>query len=234
MADLFAEADEALRREKMAKLWAENKLYIIGFIVGTIVLTGVFSTYKSWDEGVREKQTAQVIALQSAADYPENILKTEKLDLRPGLRAITLLSAAGKFMSQKEAANALTLYERAANDNALPSEFSELATLMVVRLKENEENANADELLSTLKTIYKNDNNPYAAHAKLEAAVIQANLNKDYDAAHSLLNELQDTTALPQSLYEKARFLDHIYSLRQAKEKPANEKTENKQSDDKS
>jgi hypothetical protein len=215
MADLFAEADDALRRERFFKLWTEYKFYIIAFIVGTIVLTGLISTYRSWDEGVKQKQTAQVIAMQTAKDYPENVLKAEKLELRTGLKAVMLLDAAGAFMGKKDIVKALQLYERVSADTSLSTDFRDLGTLMGVRIKENDKTGKAEELLGALEPIYNNAGSPWAAHARLEAAVIEANLNTDFAAARTHLDAIQDTKELPESLHQKAQFLDHLYSLKQ-------------------
>ena len=49
MTDLFAEVDEALRQERVAKLWQEYGRYLIGFIATLILLTALISAYKSWE-----------------------------------------------------------------------------------------------------------------------------------------------------------------------------------------
>jgi hypothetical protein len=221
MADLFAEADEALRRERVLKIWNENKIYIIAFIVGTIVMTGVFSAYRTWDQSVREKQTAELLELQAAKDYPENIFKAEKLEFRSGLKAIALLDAAGKFIAKNDNEKALEMYERIAADSSLPGEFRDMGTLMTVRLKENAKSEKPEELLSKLEGVYNNAKSPWAAHARIEAAVIMANLQNNFEGARAHLNAVQDSKDLPESLYQKAQFLDHVYALKQQTAKPA-------------
>ncbi|MEZ5814522.1 MAG: hypothetical protein R3E13_07395 [Alphaproteobacteria bacterium] len=228
MADLFREVDEAMHQERMAKLWTENRVYIIGFVIGTILLTAALSGYRTWDAGVKEKQTATLIALQDAPEYPANILDSEKLDMRAGLRGITLLQAAGAFLDQDKRDEAAALYERAGADAALPDEFRHLGILMAVRLSSHDENADGTALLEKLSPILKADNSPWNAHARLEAAAINARMLQNYENAQTHLKIIADTKDLPDSLYQRARALAHIYKLEQKSPLPHAEETKEK------
>lgn len=217
MSDLLAEVDEIMRQERLAKLWKEHSAIILTLIIGTIVLTGALSVYKSWNASVQAEQTAALIALQESSDYPQNILETEKLKMRASLRGITLLGAANTFLKQDKRSEALALYQRAANDNAIPGDFQDLANIMVVRLSIDDKNANADALLSKLKPIWGNPKNPWGPHARIEASVIESHLNGDFTKAQSHLKAVLETTNLPESLYNKARALGHVYGLQNNK-----------------
>ena len=220
MADLFREVDEAMRQERIEKFWQENRNYIIGFIVGTVLLTAILSGYRAWNAGVQQDQTAAVIALQEASDYPENILKTEKLKLRAGLRGVALLQAAGEFLNQDKTEQAIALYQRAAADSSIPDELQHLGILMSVRLLGDQEDQKGEDLLKALRPALKS-NSPWLSHARLEAAVINAHKLGDYETAIKHLNEVQDTTGLPESLYERARALNHLYTMELQNTAPA-------------
>lgn len=215
MADLFREVDEAMHQERMMKLWEENRIYIIGFVLGTILLTGLISGYRTWNNSVKETQTAQLIALQEATDYPANILATENLKMRAGLRGVALLQAAGAFLDQDKREEALTLYDRASAQKSLPDELQHLAILMSVRLLADEETQDSNALLTKLSPVLKSNKSPWNAHARLEAAVINAQKLQNYDDALAHLNAVQDTKNLPESLYKRARALSHLYRIDQ-------------------
>jgi len=215
MSDLLHEVDEVMRQERMEKFWAANKNYIVGFIIGTILLTAVISGYKSWNTGVQEKQTAQIITLQNADNYPENILKTEKLTLRPALRGVVLLQAGGAFLDKDNNEDALKLYKRAANDKSLPNELNHLGRLMSVRLLIDKDDQDGASLLETLKPVIADTKSPWTSHARLEASVISANKLSDLETALKHLKTVEDTAGLPESLYKRAKALNHIYSLKQ-------------------
>ncbi len=227
MADLFREVDDVMRQERITKFWTDNKPYIIAFVVGTILLTAAISGYRSWNNAVKEKQTASLITLQEAADYPTNILETEKLKMRAGLRGVALLQAAGAFLDKDKRDEAITLYERASADKALPDDLQHLGILMAVRLLIDDEAQTGESLLKKLSPVLKASKSPWSAHARLEAAVINAHKLSNYEAALTHLNAVQETKDLPESVYQRSRALSHLYSLKQ-KSMPQNtkEKTE--------
>ena len=206
MSDLLAEVDEAMRQERMEKFWHENKSYIIAFIVLTILSTAVMSGYRSWDANTKIKQTEQIIALQAAADYPTNIIDAE-LKLRPSLRGIALLSAAGTFMEQDKKEEAAKLYARLAADKKVPDEFQHLGILMDVRLQMDKEDVQNQELLVALKPVL-NGKSAWKPHAQIDAALLESKENPQ--KALELLNAVADTANLPPSLYERAQKLHHV------------------------
>lgn len=213
MSDLLAEVDEAMRQERMEKFWAENKNYIVGFIVGTILLTAIMSFYNFWNHNIQEKQTSQLIAMQNADNYPQNIIESKKLELRSGLRGIILLQAAGTFADQAEHEKASTLYKRVSNDKSLPKDFQNLGILMVVRIGIDQNNPNGEKLLEQLKQVLADTKSPWSAHARLEAAVINAKLLSNHAEAIKHLDIIQNTPGLTESLYKRARALNHIYAM---------------------
>lgn len=206
MSDLLAEVDEAMRQEKMEKFWHENKAYIIAFVVVTILSTAIMSGYRSWDASTKTKQTTELIALQDAENYPDNIIEAE-LKLRPSLRGIALLSAAGTFMEQDKKEEAAKLYARLAEDKRIPGDFRYLGILMDARLKMDNEETQAADLIASLKPILKSKS-PWKPHAQIDAALLQAETNPD--TALELLNAVTDTANLPESLYERAQKLHHV------------------------
>lgn len=218
MADLFREVDEAMRQDRMAKFWKENATYIVAFVLGTIILTAGFSGYKAWDIKTKQTQTAALIALQDAPDYPDNVTDSAIAGLRPGLRSVILMDAAATKLEKKKPAEALKFYETAAADAKIPQDIRHLATLMSVRILSNDKAADGKGLTARLAPLWENPENTWAAHAHLEAAIITANVLTDPDGARTHLNAIQDMTGLPETLYEKARALDHIYALRTRKE----------------
>jgi len=206
MSDLLAEVDEAMRQERMEKFWHENKTYIIAFIALTILSTAAMSGYRSWDAKTKIKQTEEVIALQESADYPSNIIDAE-LKVRPSLRGITLLSAAGRFMEQDKPEEAAKLYARLAADTKIPAEFQDLGVLMDVRLKMDNDSAQNAELLAALQPVLKSKS-AWKPHAQIDAALLEATQNPQKSL--ELLNAVSDTEGLPPSLYERAQKLHHV------------------------
>lgn len=222
MSDLLQEVDEIMRRERMAALWKDYGGYLIAFIIATIIMTGIISGYKSWNLRVQEEQTATLMTLQASADYPQNILVAENLDLRPGLRGIALISAAGKLIDLDRSEDAKALYGRAAADEKIPNDLRALAVLMQIRLSDDAQTPEeAEKHLAQLASIWNDKKSPWAAHARIEAAIITAHALGNYAGAREHLNAVQDTPDLPETLYLRARALDHVYALKQKAAAPA-------------
>lgn len=212
MADLLQEVDEMMRQERIEKFWHENRNYIIGVIVGTILLTGIISGYRSWNNSVKEHQTATLVTMQEATDYPQNVLDAKKLNLRGGLRGIAFLQAAGAFMEQEKEDEALKLYQRTANDKGIPADFRYLGALMAAQLQIDKEDTDLEALLKTLAPALNDNKSPWQNHARIQAALVCAKLKK-YDQALPLLNAVQDTQGLPETLTKRAADLARLYTL---------------------
>lgn len=210
MSELIAEMNEAIRQERMERFWKENGNTLIAFVIATILATGMVSAWRSWDAKAKIAGTEIIMALMEDKTFPDNI-KNAELNVRGGLRGIALLNGAQEYIRDKKPAEALALYERAANDKGVPAELRDMAVLMQVRLTEKRDDEN---LIKALAKVAGNSKSPWQYHAKLEAAAIAAE-KKDYDRARLYIAGVLDQQAVPETLYKKAQALDHVYALRQ-------------------
>lgn len=223
MSDVFAELDEVMRQEKLAKFWHDNGSAIIAFIVLTILGTAAISGYKSWDAGIREAQTATLLATVEAEDFPTN-LDLKALNLRGGLEAVTALQAAAKLMNDDKLDEALAIYTALATSKSAPQDMRELGTLMQARLSAAQENADATVLIQSLSAIANRGKSPWRHHAHLDIAILKANAQQDFEGARMHLKAVLDAQGLPTGLTSRAGSLDHVYALKHATitaEKPA-------------
>jgi hypothetical protein len=215
MADLFAEVDEAMRQERMEKFWKDYGTYIIIFVVGVIVMTGIVSGYKHWNAYVKKQQTSETMALLDAPDFPDNILDAQDLDLRPGLRGVVYLNAAGEFMDDGNSEKALTLYERASADKGIPDELRQIATLAQVKIISENEAANPEELIALLEPVLQKTQSPWQPHAHLQAALIYAHLAENYSKALEHLDAVLTEENPGASVQQRAAALKHVYTLKE-------------------
>lgn len=218
MADVFAEIDEVMRQERMAKFWNDYSGYIITFVLGVILLTAAFSGYDYWNKNVQQTQTTQILELQAEGDYPLNMVEADLSDLRGSLRAVAYLSAAKTLVERGNEDEALILYDRVASDEAIDAEFSQLGALMAVRLKMDQEGADADALLKMMQDVYSDEDSLWGYYARLEAALVLAHMKENYAAARGELNAIRDSLDVPESLRQKAEALDHVYAMKQDKQ----------------
>jgi hypothetical protein len=220
MSDIFQEVDEIMKQERMEKFWKQNGTWIIAFIVLTIVGTAAISGYKYWNAGVQEKQTAILLGMFDEPDFPAGVIEQSQ-DLRPGLRGLALLGAANHQMEAGNKEKALEFYKNAAQDSALPDDFQGMAQIMTARM---DDGLSADEKLAMLKEVFDNGDSPWRFHAQLEAALVEAHDNNDYAAARFHIERiLRAEGAVSPSLLNRAKSLDHVYTLKQesAEDTPA-------------
>jgi len=213
MSDIFAEVDEVMRQERMKKIWDDYGRFIIGFLVGIILLTAAVSFYHSWDHAQKEEQTRKLNVLLEAENFPQNVT-LETLDLKGDVKAMALMGTAAALLDQDEAnrEKALSFYEEIIADNAVSERVNGLARLMLARLNAAD---NTDQSIATLEELYNNEDSIWRYHAALELAVLQADYKQDYAKAQDYLGFVLESKTAPGGLLTRADSLRHVYTLRQ-------------------
>jgi hypothetical protein len=217
--NLLLEVDEAMRWERIEKLWQRYGNFVLAFILLTIVATALTSGWNAWNDHVRSKDTATLVTLLEDKNFPDNI-KPEALHMRAPLRGMALINGAGAYMQAGKTAEAAKLYEQAANDKSIPREIRALALLMQARLLSADTKSQAD-LEEILKPVLKDKKSPWQSYALMEAAAYAANRKADFPGARAYLKQILDKEDAAPSLRAKAEALDRIYA---AKEKPVAKK----------
>lgn len=212
MSELMAEVDEALKRERLEYIWKNYGNILIGAVLCVVLGTGAYSAYSGWRASHTAAQTEKLIAAEALNDPAQSITAAETLD--SGLRSIALLRAAAAFMERGDKTQAIAAYDKVASLAEAPSEFKTLAAFMAAQLQSESDPAKA---LSAFEAMAGMADNPYRYHARLEAALIEAHINKNYDAAIKQLDVLINAKDIPPSLNAKANALTVVYGLRQKK-----------------
>lgn len=209
MSDLLQEVDEIMRQERLEKFWHENGNFIIGLIAFVILATAAWSGYQVWAQHQRTTQTAALIeALENDA-----VAETAP-EITGDLKAVALLTAAGEALDEGDQDLARTYYnqvkEKASGD------LRGLGVIMSARLAQQDQKA---DYLPDLQRLAGEHSSPWRYHAFIEAAVIEASVNQDYETARTYLQNVMNVQnaalALPSSLIERARALDHVYKTLQ-------------------
>ncbi|MCD8498265.1 MAG: hypothetical protein LRZ85_09500 [Alphaproteobacteria bacterium] len=180
MTDLLQEVDDMMRQERLAKIWHNHGNFIIGAIVAIILATAAFSGIKSWNAHVRTQQTEKLMAALDENNFTEKAPEIAA-DLRPGLKTVALLTAAGKHLEEEKPEEALILFKQIAGDKSTPRDLAGFAVIMEARLNKNE--GNKQDILAALENIYRSSASPWRFHAALEAAVLKASADNYAGAA---------------------------------------------------
>ena len=227
--NLILEIDEALKREKTEKFLKEYGPYILAGAVLAVIFTGLISGYRSWENKISAQQTSQLMQAMTSEDQVK-ALEELAPSLRPGPRAIALMTAASNLMTQDKTTEAQAIFKKASADKALPAVYRDLATLNDVRLSSGAKDADGKALLAQLQPLM-GKGNPWRLHAHIEAALINANLLNDYATARTLLAPVVGAAEAdaPPSLITRARALDQVFGQKVStapKAEPTEKKTD--------
>ncbi len=211
MTDILAEVDDMMRQERVVKFWKENGNIILVAVFGAIAAAALMAGWRSWNEGVNIRGTDALLALTQDAGFPANLENSEP-DMRPALRGMAMVEAAGAYVKQGKNDEALVLYKKTAEDKSVPPELRHLALLMQARIAPD-----ADQnLMQELGLLAYDRRSPWRYHALIEIAALAADKG-DFKTARAHLAEVINAKALPETLYARARTLDHVYALREAR-----------------
>ncbi len=216
--DLIHEVEEALHQERLQTLWKEYGPYLIAGCVLAVLFTALVTGYRTWDKNINEAQTAQIIEATQSDDIPAALTQIAGR-LRPGQKAIAEITAAGLLLQEGDNEAALVQYQTAAADKTLEAQWRDMATLMAVKIEwdmTDAESRDTASFLGRLNELIANDQSPWQNHARLQAALIAAHGQNDYEQARALLAPVLESKTAPQSLRSRAKALDHIYALKAA------------------
>lgn len=223
MSDLLQEIDEALKREKAEKLWREYGPILIGGAILLVVLTGAFAAWNGWQHQRNANQTNMLISALETP-YPEMALKAIDEHLSGEHKVIAQMQLAGYLVQNDKQDEALALYQTVAQQRFTPDIWRDLAILMAARLEWNDsiDENRARDIYASLKPLLAK-NNPWRLHAALQSALIAGDSFGEYKNAVQLLaTPLNDPNAAI-SLKNRARALDHLYTMKLSAEQQAAE-----------
>ena len=195
MSNIFVEVDEAMKQERLENLWKRYGGFFIGFLAIIILGTAANAGYSSWKTA---KNAAQTDILLNIIDDT-----TVSQDLTGGLHGINVISAAGILASQNEADKALPHYSSIAKEG---DAVGQLAAYMA---------ANISQDLKVIENIASNENDPWRYHAALDAALIEASMNRNYSKARNHISMILSSSNAPKTLIQKAQSLDILYALKE-------------------
>ncbi len=205
MTDIFEEVDEALKQEKLQKIWTEYKTTIIACIAILIIGTGAGSAYHGWNNAHNASETAKLINALDAQN-PDQALIAATQKIRSNHKAIGLLNAASVLKEEGKNNDANKIYKELIETRAAPKALRDLARILYSQ-------TGGDNALNYLKPLLADDKSPWKWHAQIEAAVSEAQ-KENYEAALTYLKDFETQTNLPQSLKQRGDALRHVYTIK--------------------
>ena len=218
MSDLFIEVDEALKQERLEKLWKKYGGFLIGFLILIVLATATHAGYNAWIQHRNFKQTnlyLDIVSKQTAS--PDDLLAILP-KVTTGMRTVISLRAAGLALEQNSEEQALSIYQTIESDKAQQKENPDLVSLAKYMATNLDKEMSTTDKISRYETISKEENNPWRYHALLDAAVLEATQNNNHKKANDFLSQITEmNSSAAQGLKQKAQSLNILYQAEQNK-----------------
>lgn len=220
MSDLFTEVDEAMKQERLEKLWKEYGGLLISFLTMVILATAANAGYRAWIQHRNFKQTN----LYLDAAMKENLTADELLailpDMTDGMKGIVNMRAAGIALDNGNTEKALSIYKSIETDSKQSEHNPMLHALAKYMATTLDKGLSLEEKISRLETMAGERNNPWQYNALFDAALLEAAQNKNYKKARTHLAKIiADDSKAAQGLRQKAGSLDILYQAQQTEKK---------------
>ena len=212
MSDLFVEVDEALKQEKLEKVWQQYGGLLIAFLAALVLGTATNAGYKSWAKAQNEKQTSVFLSVIDQDDYTADELLAITPKLNDDFAGLAQIHAAGLLLKDRQTTKAVEIYKQVPES----SELYGMAQYMIVT---HSEDIKAEDKLAKLEEIGADESNPWHYHALLDYAVLQANHANNFKAAREKLFVIINADDAPQTLRQKAQSLHILYAAQQHTDK---------------
>lgn len=205
MTDIFEEVDEALKKEKFEKIWEEYKTTIIACVAILIVGTGAGSAYHGWNNSRNGEETAKLLSALDQ-DNPDQALIEATTKTRNNHKAVGLLNAASLLKEENKTEEATKIYAELIETRSAPKTLRDLTRILYSQ-------SGGGDALTYLKPLLADSKSPWQWHAKIEAAVSEANQG-NYNEALGYLKGFESQNNLPASLKQRGEALRHVYDIK--------------------
>jgi len=207
MVEILDEISDDLRQQKLNQFWEENKYWIIGGVIASIIATGAMSFWRQWEYSRDTRNTSELsrlIADISNIGNLENFSKTT--DKNHAVVAKFIL--ADTYINNGEKAKAITAYKEIAETSGVDKTYRDLAkTLSIGQRIDSDDPKKLEQELSDLI----NDNSTWRYTALELTALLNAKQGK-FDVAINTLNKITSSPDAPTELRNRAITLHELYT----------------------
>lgn len=218
MSDILQEVDEALKQDKILKLWQDYGNYIIAAVVMVVLMTAAKSGYEYHHKTTSEAATTQLLSILDGEEESKAAALTDFINnAKGGSSIIAQLQLAGEHLNNDNGEDALKVFaDIAMNDKATPY-FKDFAKLMMVQIKmDTLSDENIKEIQAYLSAIIDDEKSVWRYHALLNRAALSA-AGQEYKPAIDDLQKIIDSRVSPPTLAQRARALSQLYTIKMTK-----------------
>ncbi len=200
MSDIFQEVDEAVRREKLEKLWKRYGNFVIAGAVLLVLAIGAWRGYQWWEAQKAAKASAAFEAATELADQgkpaeAEAAFARLAADGTAGYRVLARLREAS-VLAERDPKAAVVAYDAIANDASVGWTLQELAGVRAALLLVD--SAPLSEMTRRLEPLTQPDS--AFRHTAREILALAAFKAGDKVAARKWFDMIASDAETPQSL----------------------------------
>jgi hypothetical protein len=220
MSDLIIEVDEAMKQERLEKLWKEYGGILISFLLMLILATAANAGYHAWIQHRNYKQTNIYMDVLAKDNPSADDLLAILPQMTDGMKSIVSLRAAGIALENGNTEKALTIYRTIDADETQKEHNPMLSTLAKYIITGLDKDMSLEDKIKNYETLASDINNPWRYNALLDAALLQATQNKDYSKARGYLAKITGADSIAsKGMKQKAQSLDILYQAQQNENK---------------
>lgn len=210
--DFLDEVEDDIKQERLEKFWEENRNFIIGAIIATILATAALSYWRNWTYQQKlDATTAYYLRvqegnLQTASDYAASASGDHA--------ALSRLSAAGQLFGQGRIDEGVALLHEVQKDRSVNKIYRDMAALAeAARMMDTVDPADIEKKLLPLA-----DRRSIWHLSAQEMLAVNAARAGDEEKALRILDDLMTQAALPGQMQERVKRLHALYTARLAEQ----------------
>lgn len=214
---IFREVDEELRKERLQAIWKKYGTWIVGGVVGVVLIVGGLGIWQNWQ--VSQRQAAgdefiQALKLVSKGEGEKAAKLFEKLsdDSPSGYELLARLHLAATRAKNGQTAEAEILYKKIAVDPSVDKILGDYAKLNLALLRLDgasyKETSEALGSFVTAKGTWRG--------TALEVIALAAMKEGKLDEAKKNFNEIIAARSLPSALKRRAQIMLDVIATRKA------------------
>lgn len=206
MTDVFEEINDDLRRQKLNQFWKENGSWIIGGAIGAVLLTGILTIYRQWEQSRDTTSTAELMRVISAGDMAKLEGFAATSDKNHAMMARFLAAAA--HVDKKEYDKAIALYDAIAQTSGLEGSWRDLARIRSISLRLDKDKPEAlmkeIEPLTGAKNVWR--------HSAMELQALLAAREGQMQKAADIMSAIAADPLAPDDARQRALGLHALYA----------------------
>jgi hypothetical protein len=214
---LIQELEESVKQDRLNKLWDDYGPYLIAVAVIIVLITAFVSVWGNYEQRSNSRNTEIILSTLGKEDAAKTLAEASE-GFKSDQKFIALFASAGMLVEKKQYDEAIEHYKKIYSDKSVSKVLRDLALYIAVKTEWSygEKKSDGGVYLGHLKPLIIDEKNPWHYHASIQAAIISAHDLDDYGKARQfLLSVINKEGTIPTSLSDRAKALDHVYSLKQ-------------------